>query len=53
MRKRKPGRKASPQSRLRPGCHDWLTEISERRRQIHTRYRRNQLLILGVILLQL
>jgi type IV conjugative transfer system lipoprotein TraV len=40
--KAKARRKTRQQSRLRPGCHDWLTEISERRRQTHTRCRRSQ-----------
>lgn len=35
-------RNAVTQSRLRPDCHDWLTEISERRRQTHIRCRHSQ-----------
>lgn len=39
--KAKAKRKVLRQSRLRPGCYDWLTAISERRRRVHTRCRHN------------
>ncbi len=39
--KAKAGRKA-PQSRLRPGCLDWLTATSARCRRYRTRCRRNR-----------